>query len=76
VTHYLRFVSTPDHRAFDAEAEAIKEAQTVISRQRGFPGRVAHYDGETIVIHDRNGQLVDGFWVEDENGQKLHIPMP
>ena len=73
MTHYLRFVSTTDARPFDSEYEAVKEAQTIISRQKGFAGRVASRDGEKILIRDKAGQLVDGFWVEDDAGNHVHI---
>lgn len=73
MTHYLRTISSTDVLEFPTEAAAVEHVQVNIARQKSL-GRGASRDGERVLFHEKNGALIDGMWVEDEDGMQSHIP--
>jgi hypothetical protein len=73
MSYYLRYLTNGETAEFESATAAIAEAQARIKNQVAFPERFVSREDHRVMVR-KDGQLIDGFWIEDEQGKPVNIP--
>jgi len=73
MTYYIRTSSSTDGSVYENKNDAVKQVQMNMARQRAN-GRVVSREGKQILFSEKTGKLFDVIWVEDEDGNRVHVP--